>query len=187
MTFALGEIDRRLAGLVRPCSVIALDLTADPPACRVTDGEWTSAWVRWHSPAAGRARCWRVPSLGEQGALVSPSGDVAQGTFVPGLFGDAGAAPDNRDHILAWHFEDGGVLEYDWAAKRYRIELPSGEVRVMVAGAMFTVTDSSITAEAPSLRLLGKVEVDGPLHATGDITSAGSILDTTGNSNHHKH
>ena len=102
MSHVLSEHDRMIAGMVKECYVVALDLTARPPVCRVSDGEWVSAWVRWHSQAAGKARHWRVPSMGEQGALLSPSGDVSQGTFVPGLFGDAGPAPDNRDHVERW-------------------------------------------------------------------------------------
>ena len=39
----------------------------------------------------------------------------------------------------------------------------------------------SITLTAPS------VAVDGALSATGNITSDGSIIDTTGNTNHHPH
>ena len=68
-----------------PCYVVAVDLTASPPACRVFTGNWTSAWVRWHSVAAGNARHWRSPSLGEQGVLFNPSGQAGMGTFVPGL------------------------------------------------------------------------------------------------------
>ncbi|KEZ65467.1 phage baseplate protein, partial [Pseudomonas syringae pv. syringae FF5] len=89
MSYASAAHDRMLAALIIPCRVEAVDLGA--AMVRVTDGAgWTSAWVRWHSQAAGKARHWRVPTLGEQGALISPSGDPAQGTFVPGLYGNAG-------------------------------------------------------------------------------------------------
>lgn len=89
MSYAAAQTDRMLAGLVIPCYVVAVDLVA--ARVRVTDGgDWTSAWVRWHAIAAGKARHWRAPSLSEQGVLVSPSGEPAQGTFVPGLYGNAG-------------------------------------------------------------------------------------------------
>ncbi|EGI00044.1 baseplate assembly protein V, partial [Pseudomonas amygdali pv. lachrymans str. M302278] len=54
-----------------------------------------------------QARHWRAPTLGEQGTLLSASGDVSQGTFIPGLYGNAGAQPDNRDHVEVWRFDDG--------------------------------------------------------------------------------
>lgn len=193
MTYASAQHDRMLAGLNIPCRVVAVDLAA--ARVRVSDGgDWTSAWVRWHSLAAGQARHWRAPSLGEQGALISPSGDPAQGTFVPGLYGTAGAPPDNRDHVEVWRFEDGGSLVYDWQAKSYTITLPSGTVTVRVGATEVVATDAAITAksaaatvEADSITLKGAVLIDGPLRVTGDINGGGRIIDTAGNTANHKH
>jgi phage baseplate assembly protein V len=199
MSYAGAEHDRMLAGLVKPCYVVALDLAAVPPVCRVSDGEWTSAWVRWHSLAAGKARHWRVPSMNEQGALISTSGDVSQGTFVPGLYGNAGPAPDTRDHVERWLFDDGGSLTYDWQAKRYSIVLPSGTVAIQVAGSDLTVTDNAvvvksghITLDGPSflkgnVQIEGDVLINGALRVTADIHGGGSIIDTTGNTPNHQH
>ncbi|MFJ3259846.1 phage baseplate assembly protein V [Pseudomonas sp. NPDC086581] len=192
MSYATAEHDRMLAALIMPCVVAAVDLAN--ARVRVTDGEWTSAWVRWHAQAAGAARHWRAPTLGEQGVLISPSGVAEAGTFVPGLFGDAGAPADNRAHVEVWRFQDGGALVYDWQARSYTISLPTGTVAVQVGSSAATVTDaavdvqaSAITITAGQITLKGAVTIDGTLHATGNITSAGSILDTGGNSNHHKH
>ena len=193
MTFVSAEHDRMLAGLVKACYVVAVDLTASPPVCRVSDGEWTSAWVRWHSLAAGKARHWRAPSLNEQGTLISASGDVAQGTFIPGLYGNGGPPPDNRDHVEVWRFEDGGSLVYDWQAKSYSISLPSGTVTIKVGATQAEVTDNAVTVKSSTINLeasvniKGPVNIDGPLHATQNISSDGAILDTAGNSNHHSH
>ncbi|WP_239065537.1 phage baseplate assembly protein V [Pseudomonas fluorescens] len=191
--YVAAQHDRMLAGLVKDCYVVAVDLTSSPPACRVSDGEWVSGWVRWHSVAAGKARHWRAPSLNEQGTLISASGDVAQGTFIPGLYGNGGAPPDNRDHVEVWHFEDGGRLVYDWQDSIYSITLPTGTVSIQVGATQAEVTDNAVTVKSGTIDLeatvniKGPVNVEGPLHVTGDITSDGAILDTTGNSNHHKH
>jgi len=193
VSFASAMHDRMLAGLVIPCRVVAVDLAA--AMVRVSDGgDWTSAWVRWHSQAAGKARHWRAPSLDEQGALISPSGDPAQGTFVPGLYGNAGAQPDNRDHVETWRFDDGGSLIYDWKAKSYTIQLPSGTVTVQVGASQAVLTDaaitaksSSISAQADTITLTGQVTINGPLTVTGDINGGGRIIDTAGNTANHKH
>ncbi|MBH3307916.1 phage baseplate assembly protein V [Pseudomonas sp. TE6288] len=193
MSYASAMHDRMLASLVIPCRVVAVDLAA--AMVRVSDGSgWTSAWVRWHSQAAGKARHWRAPSLDEQGALISPSGEPAQGTFVPGLYGNAGPAPDNRDHVEVWRFDDGGSLVYDWQAKSYTIELPSGTVTVKVGASQAVLTDdaitaqsSSITAQADTITLTGAVTVNGTLMVTGDINGGGRIIDTAGNTANHKH
>ncbi|MBA6089340.1 phage baseplate assembly protein V [Pseudomonas monteilii] len=193
MSYAAAQADRMLAGLVIPCYVVGVDLVA--AKVRVSDGgDWTSAWVRWHAVAAGKARHWRAPSMGEQGVLVSPSGEPAQGTFVPGLYGNAGAPPDNRDHVEVWRFDDGGSLVYDWAAKSYTITLPSGTVNIVVGSSKAVITDTAITAEstaitakAPTITLQGSVEIVGPLRVTGDILGLGKIIDTAGNTANHKH
>lgn len=166
MSYVSAQHDRMLAGLIIPCSVVGVDLAGG--MVRVSDGAgWTSAWVRWHSQAAGKARHWRAPSLGEQGALISPSGEPAQGTFIPGLYGNAGAQPDNRDHVEVWRFDDGGSLVYDWQAKSYSINLPSGTVTVQVGGSSAVVTDSSITGKADTITLTGQITLNGEVQING--------------------
>jgi len=182
-----AQHDRMLAGLVKDCYVVAVDLAASPPVCRVSDGEWVSGWVRWHSVAAGKARHWRAPSLNEQGTLISASGDVAQGTFIPGLYGNGGPPPDNRDHVEVWRFDDGGSLVYDWESNKYTITLPTGEVLVKVGGSTLSVSDNAISGESAAINFKGPMRIDGSLHATQNITSDGAIIDATGNSNHHTH
>ena len=125
--------------------------------------------------------------MGEQGTLVSASGDVAQGTFIPGLYGDAGAPPDNRDHVEVWRFDDGGSLVYDWQASTYTITVPSGAVTIKVGGTEVVVTDSAINATAGDITLTGNVLINGPLQVTGDINGGGKIIDTAGNTPNHKH
>lgn len=201
MSYASAEHDRMIAAMLMPCVVVGVDLAA--PAVRVSNGEWTSAWVRWHSLAAGKARHWRAPSLGEQGVLFNPSGQAGMGTFIPGLYGDAGAQPDNRDHVEVWRFDDGGSLVYDWQANSYSVTLPSGTVILKVGSTEVVVTDEAVTAKvggteaaltpdsvaikSTAIKLTGAVVIDGTLHAMKNITSAASIIDATGNSNHHTH
>ncbi|QCI14249.1 phage baseplate assembly protein V [Pseudomonas putida] len=186
MSYVSAMHDRMLACLLIPCRVVAVDLAA--ARVRVSDGAgWTSAWLRWHALAAGAARHWRAPGLGEQGVLLSPSGEPAQGTFIPGLYGNAGLAPDNRESTEAWHFPDGGSLVYDWQAKRYDIQLPSGSARIQVGPSSVLVSDGAIHLEASSISLAGNVAIDGPLSVSGDINGGGRIIDTAGNTANHKH
>lgn len=197
MSWAEGEHDRMIAAMIMPCVVVGVDLMA--PAVRVKSGDWVSAWVRWHSQAAGKARHWRAPSLGEQGILFNPSGQAGMGTFVPGLYGGASAPPDNRDHVEVWRFDDGGSLVYDWRANSYTITLPSGTVSIKVGPTEAVVTDNAVTVKTANVKLIADVAIEGSLsvtqdvsvtgalHAVQDITSAGKILDAGGNSANHKH
>ncbi|MEN5312410.1 phage baseplate assembly protein V [Pseudomonas koreensis] len=191
--YVSAQHDRMLAGLVKDCYVVAVDLAASPPVCRVSDGEWVSGWVRWHSIAAGKARHWRAPSLNEQGTLISASGEVAQGTFIPGLYGNGGAPPDNRDHVEVWRFDDGGSLVYDWQTSSYTINVPSGTVTIKVGSTLAEVTDNAVAVKSGTIDLegvvniKGQVNIDGPLHATQNITSDADILAAGQSDNHHKH
>lgn len=191
MSYATAQHDRMIASTVMPCVVVAVDLPA--AMVRVQSGDWTSAWVRWHSQAAGKARHWRAPSLGEQGALISPSGEPAMGTFIAGLYGNAGAQPDNRDHVEVWRFDDGGSLVYDWAAHSYTIDLPAGNVTVKVGDSMMEITPDSMRLASGQIHLAGVVTIDGAtqinstLNTTGDINSAGKVIDVGGNTANHKH
>jgi phage baseplate assembly protein V len=185
MSYASAEHDRMIAAMLMPCVVVGVDLAA--ATVRVQSGDWVSAWVRWHSLAAGKARHWRAPSLNEQGVLFNPSGQAGMGTFIPGLYGDAGGQPDNRDHVEVWRFEDGGSLVYDWAAKSYSITLPSGTVAIKVASTQVVVTDNAVNVTTGNITLKAAVRIEGALHVTSGITSAGAIIDATGNSNHHTH
>ena len=191
--YVSAQHDRMLAGLVKDCYVVAVDLVASPPVCRVSDGEWVSGWVRWHSVAAGKARHWRAPSLNEQGTLISASGEVAQGTFIPGLYGSGGAPPDNRDHVEVWRFDDGGSLVYDWQTSSYTVSVPSGTVTIKVGSTVAEVTDNAVAVKSGTIDLegvvniKGQVNIDGPLHATQSITSDADILAAGVSDNHHKH
>lgn len=197
MSYASAEHDRMIAAMLMPCVVVGVDLAA--PAVRVSNGEWTSAWVRWHSLAAGKARHWRAPSLGEQGVLFNPSGQAGMGTFIPGLYGNAGGPPDNRDHVEVWRFDDGGSLVYDWQAKSYTITLPTGRVVTKVGSTESVTTDNAVTVTTTNIKLIAAVEIEGSLrvtegvevagalHAAGSITSAADILAAGNSDNHHKH
>ena len=197
MSHASAEHDRMIAAMLMPCAVVGVDLAA--ATVRVSNGAWTSAWVRWHSLAAGKARHWRAPSLGEQGVLFNPSGQAGVGTFIPGLYGNAGPPPDNRDHVEAWRFDDGGSLVYDWQAKSYTITLPTGKVITKVGATESVTTDTSVTVTTTDIKLIAAVEIQGPLrvtqgveivgalHAVGSITSAADILAAGNSDNHHTH
>ena len=191
MSYPVAEHDRMIAAMLMPCVVVGVDLAAG--MVRVQSGEWVSAWVRWHSQAAGKVRHWRAPSLKEQGVLLSPSGVAGMGTFIPGLYGNAGAQPDNRDHVEVWRFDDGGSLVYDWKAHSYTIDLPVGTATIKVGDSVFEVTPDQVRVVANQIALVGTITVDGPvtingtINTTGDINSAGKVIDAGGNTPNHKH
>ncbi|GAA5785107.1 phage baseplate assembly protein V [Chitiniphilus shinanonensis] len=132
MSWVSAEHDRMLAGIAQFGTVVALDLPA--ARCRIRIDDWVSAWLPWRAQAAGAARHWRAPSIGEQVLLISPSGSTEAGAVLPGLYCDAGAPPDNRDHVEVWRYPDGGSVLYDWQARCHTVTVPSGGSAVVRVG-----------------------------------------------------
>jgi phage baseplate assembly protein V len=182
---AIAEHDRMIGAMIIPGHVVEVDL--ETGKVRIDSRGWVSPWVRWHSIAAGQARHWRAPSLNEQGTLICPSGVPSLGVFVPGLYSEAGAAADNRDHVEVWRFEDGGSLVYDWKASSYDITLPAGTATIKVGASVIKASSGSVSISAGSITLSGTVTVNGPLTVTGDVSGLGKILDAGGNSANHVH
>jgi phage baseplate assembly protein V len=178
--------DRMLGAMIMQGDVVAVDTITAMVRVKGRD-DWVSPWVRWHGAAAGKARHWRAPSMGERGTLISPSGVPQAGRFVAGLYSEAFPQPDNRDHVEVWRFEDGGSLVYDWEAKTYTITLPTGTVTISVGGTHAVITDSAVDVTSGTINLKGPVNITGPLRVTGDIWSGGTIIDTGGNTPNHKH
>ena len=56
-----------------------------------------------------------------------------------------------------------------------------------VGGAQVLVSDAAVSVKAGQISLQGEVAIQGNLAVQGNVTSSGSIMDTTGNSNHHTH
>jgi len=69
MNYALSELDRQVSGMILAGYVSAVQLK--PPRVRVTSDDWESRWVPWFAFAAGKARHWRPPSVGEQAVLTT--------------------------------------------------------------------------------------------------------------------
>jgi phage baseplate assembly protein V len=182
---AVAEHDRMIGAMIVPGHVVAVDLEVGK--VRIESRGWISPWVRWHSIAAGQARHWRAPGLEEQGTLICPSGVPSLGTFIPGLFSEAGPAPDNRDHVEVWRFEDGGSLVYDWKGSTYDITLPAGTATIKVGGSVIEATSGAVSISAGSISLTGTVTVNGPLTVTGNVSGLGTIIDAGGNSPNHVH
>ncbi|MNP64000.1 hypothetical protein D3C76_1594610 [compost metagenome] len=76
---------------------------------------------------------------------------------------------------------------YDWETSAYTIDLPAGTATIKVGGSVFEVTPERMKAVASNIELVGSVTVEGTLSTTGDITSAGKVIDVGGNTPNHKH
>lgn len=127
---------RRIANAARYGVVQEVDYKGDTagfPAVRIAmqDGKLLSDWVPWFAPRAGKDRHWNPPEEGEVGLLLSPSGDLANGVFLPGLFSDGNANGD-RAGLDRRTYDDGTVIEYDREEHTFTIDATESEGKVVV-------------------------------------------------------
>lgn len=148
----IADLARLLENIVRFGTVEAVQM--QPPRVQVKSGNITTAWRPWLNLRAGADREWDPPTIGEQVVLLSPSGNLAQGVVLTGLFSDLIPANGEREGLHRRTYRDGAVIEYDSIAHRLRAILPEGGI-----------TDLTST---------GGINITGPINHVGDYTQQGN-------------
>ncbi|AMC35434.1 phage baseplate assembly protein V [Janthinobacterium sp. B9-8] len=185
MRYEISELDRMLSGLLIPGVVSAVD--AGKARVRIASDGWVSSWIPWLGLAAGKARHWRLPSVGEQALMLNPSGEPDNGFALVGFYTDA-LGHDGRANVVAWQMPDGCKIEYDFTAGAALI---NGCKAVTVnAAESVTVKATTITLDADNVIVTqnltvgaainhlanggAKASFGGAIEAKGDV-SAGDI------------
>lgn len=172
MTQALSELDRRLANLLRYGVIAQLD---EAHARATVDlGDVTTEWLPWFALRAGGDTAWWAPEPGEQVMVFSPSGELAMGTILPGIYSDAHPANGDRKTLQRVTYADGTIVQYDRAAHQLKIDATasSGAVLVDVGSGSVTVNCATATVKATT-----SVTLDTPAtHCTGALTVDGNTL-----------
>lgn len=149
---------RRLNNVARYGTIAEADYTGETagfPAIRVQlqDGEILSDWVPWFSPRAGKDRVWDPPEVGEVVMLLAPSGELANGVAIPGLFSDGNANGD-RAGLQRRTYDDGTVIEYDREAHKLTIDATESDGQVLVKSQSVTVEASgAVTIKGSTVNL----------------------------------
>ncbi|WP_457405778.1 phage baseplate assembly protein V [Pseudomonas sp. TE24901] len=147
-----AALSRMLENLIRFGVIAAVQM--EPPRVQVKTGELTTAWLPWLALRAGSDREWDPPTVDEQVILFSPSGQLANGVVVTGLFSDHIPANGNRAGLHRRTYTDGAVIEYDSALHHLNATLP----------------DSGTT----SLVSKGGINIIGPINHQGDYNQTGN-------------
>lgn len=154
--FVVAELDRRLAALIQPGAIAAIDYAN--ARAQVQIGDWISAWLPWQA-TAGQITSWCPPTVGEQCLLLSASGMPELGFILTGFYTQSYSPVNNQPHTLAIRFPDGAQLLYDWQASTLLLESMQG-----------------ITVKTPQMAIQGDVTITGKISASGDIQSSGISL-----------
>ncbi|MDO5057732.1 MAG: phage baseplate assembly protein V [Lautropia sp.] len=169
--YAVAELERLLANLVRVGVVAALDEVG----ARVTVdlGEVVTDWLPWVTHRAGATRTWSAPRPGEQVLVLAPYGDLAQAVALPAIYQEAHPAPATAKEVEHVVFPDGSTVDYDNAAHRLTVTVGSGQVIVNCGQATINATQA-VTLNTPQTTCTGALTVEGPFTYQAGMTGAGA-------------
>ena len=155
----LAALARLLENLIRFGVIAAVQM--EPPRVQVTTGTLTTAWLPWLAWRAGADREWDPPTIGEQVILLSPSGQLANGIAVTGVFSDHIPANGNREGLHRRTYADGTVIEYDSVAHHLNATLADGGTTNLIS--------------TGGINLVGDITHKGDYIQTGNQTVTGRI------------
>ncbi|MBC3258047.1 phage baseplate assembly protein V [Pseudomonas paralactis] len=163
-----ATLSRMLENLIRFGVITAVQM--EPPRVQVTTGKLTTAWLPWLALRAGADRDWDPPTVGEQVILLSPSGQLANGIVVTGMFSDHIPANGNRAGLHRRTYSDGTVIEYDSVAHHLNATLvDSGTTNLISTGGINLVGD--ITHQGDYIQT-GNQNITGRIDVSEDVVAA---------------
>lgn len=185
----LGDIVRRLENIVRLGTVHSVDYAK--ARCRVALGGIITTDLPWLTVRAGTDVTWDAPTVGEQCLVVAPSGELAGGVVMMGIYSTAHISPSNAPNVKTRHFEDGAVISYDTNAHSLMAILPSGGTAIITATGGITLNgDTTINGNvsvSKNVKVSGNHSVSGAMSATGNISSSDDVTANGISLRQHKH
>jgi phage baseplate assembly protein V len=163
--FQLSETQRLLAQGTTVGEIVAVN--ASTAMVKVDDGELTTDWIPWVSPAWGQVKVWSVPSIGTQCVLVVPDQNWEHAVALGGIVRESGGTA--QEHYL--DFGDGTTLRYNSTSKALTVQNATG----------------TLTIECPNITLQGNVNISGNLVANTVADATGSIASMRSQYNSHTH
>lgn len=167
-----AELARLIENLIRIGTIAEVDLVK--ARVRVQTGDLLTGWLPWPAARAGDDREWDPPTVNEQVVLLSPSGQLANGVAILGVFSDAHPANGDRAKLHRRTYSDGAVIEYDSHAHHLRAHLPGGGTTELISdGGVHIVGDITLDGD---LIQTGNQQVTGNVEVTVDVVAAGISL-----------
>jgi phage baseplate assembly protein V len=168
----LATLARMIENLIRFGVIAEIQMT--PPRVRVKTGDLLTTWLPWLAARAGQDKDWDPPTEGEQVVLFSPSGQLANGVALTGVFSTDNPANGDRAGLHRRTYRDGAVIEYDSIAHHLRAVLPeTGTTEIISQGGLHIV--GPITHEGDYTQT-GNQNVTGKVTVSEDVVAAGISL-----------
>jgi phage baseplate assembly protein V len=168
----IAALSRLLENLIRFGTVAEVQM--QPPRVRVKTGDLLTGWLPWIAARAGLDQDWDPPTVNEQVILLSPSGQLANGVALTGVFSDEHAANGDRPGLNRRTYRDGAVIEYDCIAHHLRAVLPdTGTSEIISKGGIYI--EGPITHHGDYTQT-GNQTVTGKVTVSDDVVAAGISL-----------
>lgn len=148
----LPALARMIENLIRFGTIAETQMK--PPRVRVKTGELLTGWLPWIALRAGADMDWDPPTVDEQVILFSPSGQLANGIVLTGIYSTANPANGEREGLHRRTYRDGTVIEYDSVAHHLNAVLADGGTTNLVS--------------------TGGISIVGPITHQGDYTQTGN-------------
>ena len=148
----LPALSRLLENLIRFGTIAETQMR--PPRVRVKTGGVLTAWLPWIALRAGADTDWDPPTVDEQVILFSPSGQLANGIALTGIYSTANPANGEREGLHRRTYRDGTVIEYDSVAHHLNAVLADGGTTNLIC--------------------TGGISIVGPITHQGDYTQTGN-------------
>lgn len=148
----LATLARLIENLIRYGVIHAVQMK--PPRVQVKTGKLITTWLPWIAARAGADQEWDPPTVDEQVILFSPSGQLANGVVLTGIFSDHNPANGDRAGLQRRTYRDGAVIEYDTIAHHLSAVLPANGTSELVS--------------------LGGIKIVGPIIHEGNYTQTGN-------------
>lgn len=160
----MADLSRQLENLIRIGTVAEVNHATR--RVRVESGGLRTGWLKWRVGRAGATRHWDPPTVGEQVLILSPSGELANGIVLPGIYCDDHDSPSNSPSEHVMDFPDGARITYDHA---------NGALSATGIQTALVQAAQSVTADTPMTHVTGNVVIDGDTHMKGTLLVDGLI------------
>lgn len=158
----LEELERRVSQMVVRGKVSAVD--HDRQRARVDYGNgMVTGWLPWKPIRTGRAIVWWAPEVGE-GVTVISDGDLRLGEILPGSYHTDMPAPSNDPDLFLIAWGDGSTMSHHRGDKHF-------DLKVAGPGTATVDAQGGVLIKGAT-RIVGNVDVEGNIKATGDIADS---------------
>ena len=132
IAYELQQTKTRLERMLQTGVVEAIH--AEDGLVDATIDDITLERIPLYTTRAGADKTYWMPSVGEQGLVLAPSGNLANAMFFPALNSTENPVPETDANLVVRVWEDGAKESYDKGKHEYIFQIDENTLRKMIRG-----------------------------------------------------